>query len=118
MSSKIIIFIVFLFVVGTTVSLIIEGTFIGSGEEMNIMQALTGYNTLEVAGGGGISIPKLGMGFFLVGLPKVIMWDYSFLSGGWGIIKWFLLYPISAGVVYAVGLMIFNVASGILGAIR
>lgn len=118
MSSKIIIFIVFLFVIGTVVSLIIEGSFIGSGEEMDIMQALTGYNTLDVAGGGGISIPKLGLGFFTTGLPKVIMWDYSFLDGSWGIIKWLLLYPISAGVVYAIGLMIFNVASGILGAIR
>jgi hypothetical protein len=118
MSSKIIMFIVFIFVVGTVVSIIIEGTFIGGGEEIDIMEALTGYSNVDIAAAGGFSIPKLGWGFFTVGLPKVIMWDYSFLDGGWGIFKWFLLYPISAGVVYAIGLLIFNVAQGIMGTIK
>lgn len=118
MSSKIVMFCVFLFVIGTLVSLIIEGTFIGSGEEMDVLRALTGYSNTEIAGGGVIVIPKVGLAFFAVGLPKVIMWDYSFLEGGWGIFKWILLYPISAGVVYAFGLLIFNVATGILGTVR
>ena len=118
MSSKIIMFVVFLFAVGTMVSLIIEGAVIGDGEEWDLMQALTGYSSVEIAGAGGINVPKLGAAFILNGLPKVLFWDYSFFSGAWALIKWFILYPISAGVVYAVGLLVFNIATGILGTVR
>jgi hypothetical protein len=117
-SSKTIIFIVFLFAMGTMLSLIIEGTYLGSGEEWDIMQSLTGYSAINVAGGGGISIPKMAIGFLFNGIPKLLFWDYSFLTGGYALIKWFILYPISAGIVYAMGLLVYNIASGILGTIR
>jgi len=117
MSAKIVMFIVFIFSVGTMLSLIIEGSYLG-GEEWDMMASLTGYSTAEVAGGGGIAIPKLGYGFITYGIPKLLSWDYAFLSGSFGLVKWFILYPISAGVVYALGLLIFNIAQGILGSIR
>jgi hypothetical protein len=118
MSAKMIMFIVFIFVSGTMLSLIIEGTYLGSGDEWDVMQSLTGYSSVNVAGAGGIAIPKVGVGFIMTGIPKILTWDYSFLTGGWAIIKWFILYPISAGIVYAMGLLIYNIATGILGAIR
>jgi hypothetical protein len=118
MSAKMIIFVVFLFTVGTLVSLIIEGTYMGSGEEWDVMQSLTGYSSINVAGGGGLSMPKMCYGFVMHGIPKILFWDYSFLTGGFALVKWILLYPISAGIVYAMGLLIFNIATGILGAIR
>lgn len=52
-------------------------------------------------------------GFFTVGIPKLIMWDYSFLSGGWELLKYILLYPISIGVVWGIVQLFTTVISGI-----
>lgn len=117
MSAKLIMFVVFIFAVGTMISIIIEGSFLG-GDEWDTMQVLTGYNSAQIAGAGGIAVPKLGWGFIMTGIPKLLTWDYSFLSGGYSMVKWLLLYPISAGIVYALGLLIFNIAQGVLGVIR
>jgi hypothetical protein len=110
-------FIAFIFITATTVSLILEGSYIGE-EEVDIMNQLTGYNTLEVSGSGIFSIGKMGIGFLTHGLPKIITWDYGFLQGKWALLKWIVLYPISAGVVYAIGMAFVGVVQGIFARIR
>ena len=37
-------------------------------------------------------------------IPRVIAWDYSFLTGQLVIIKYFLLYPLSAGFIFALAM--------------
>jgi hypothetical protein len=105
----------FVFIVGTLMCLFIEGSYIGA-EEVELMNQLTGYNTLQLTGTSLWEIPKLAVGFFTHGLPKMIMWDYSFFDGGWGIVKWIFCYPISCGVVYGIGVLFKDVLTGILGA--
>lgn len=117
MTPKLIMFCVFIFFIGTILSLLIEGTWMGSAE-VTVMNQLTGFTTLEVSGAGIWAIPKQIIGFFIHGLPKLIMWDYSFLSGTASIFKWVVLYPISAGVVYGIALVFISVVQGIFGTLR
>jgi len=62
-----------------------------------------------------LAIPKMAWGFFTHGIPKLILWDYSFLEGEWAIVKWVILYPISAGVVYGMALVFIAALQGIFG---
>ena len=117
MHPKLIMFCVFIFVVGTLLSLIIEGGYFGS-QEVGIMNQLTGYTTLQIAGTGIWTVPKLVVGFFTHGLPKLIMWDYGFLEGEAAIFKWIVLYPISAGVVWGIALVFIPAVQGIFGRLR
>ena len=110
-------FIVFTFVSGTIISLIIEGSYWGTGDEWDVMQSITGYSTMQISGAGGITIPQWTWGFLSNGLPKMLLWNYSFLDGSWAVIKPFL-FAISAGIVFGVGMLIMNIAQGVLGLIR
>lgn len=114
--SKLIMFSYFTFLVGNILCMIIEGSYF-SAEDVDMMNALTGYSVLEVSGAGVLAIPKLAGGFFTHGLPQMLLWQYSFLSGGWEIFRWFL-FVISVGIIYPIGLLAMNIAQGIFGAIR
>ncbi len=117
MSSKLIMFVYFVFFTGNFICMIIAGEYITSGD-MNLMNALTGYSNIQLAGPGILTIPKLGAGFFIHGLPTMIFWNYSFLTGGWELFKFFVLYPITIGVLTPFCMLIFNMAQGIFGRIR
>ena len=108
-------FLAFVFIVGQLTCLFIEGSFFGQ-EEVDVVNSLTGYNTLQLSGGGFWNIPKLAMGFITTGLPKMIMWDYSFLDGGWAMVKWLMLYPISIGVVWGLTMVFIGVVQGVMSA--
>lgn len=97
MSSKYIMFLGFCWIGCTFVALAIEGSFFNT-EELNTINALTGYSTLDMGGVWGI--PKLAIGFFTTGFPKLIMWDYSFFTGNYEIIRWFLIATLSLGAVW------------------
>ena len=98
MTPKFISYLAFIWVICTLMCLIIQGTFFGD-IEVNIINQLTGYNTLELGGLWGI--PRLGIGFLTTGFPKLIMWDYSFLSGGgYSIIKVIMIAVFSTAAVW------------------
>lgn len=114
LSTKQLMFVSFVFFVGNFICLIFEGIYWGT-TEVNIISDLTGYNTIQVAGAGVWGIPKLGLGFMMNGLPKLIMWDYSFLQGGYFIARILLIVTLSVGVVWGVTVTFLGVAQGILG---
>lgn len=95
---------------GTFICLLMEGSQFGSAE-MTILNALTGYSTVQAAG--AWAIPKLAIGFFITGIPHLLMWNYSFLEGGAGIIKVFLIAVFSTGLVYVLGTMAFQTLSSL-----
>lgn len=117
MTPKLIMFCVFIFMIGTILSLTIEGAWMGE-EEVTVMNELTGFTTLEVSGAGIWAIPKQIIGFFTHGVPKLIMWDYSFLDGTAAIFKWVVLFPISAGVIWGLALLFIPAIQGIFSLIR
>jgi hypothetical protein len=100
----------FVFILATAISLIIEGEYMGS-DELNVINELTGFQAMEA--GGILSIPLMAVGFITHGLPKVLMWDYAFFSGGLEIIRWVLM-PLSITVVWGLIQTFISVAQGLL----
>jgi len=111
MNAKMVMFFVFSFVIGTLFCLFIEGSYLGAAE-VSVMNALTGMNLLEVSGSGLWTVPKLIGGFFTVGVPRLLLWDYSFLEGDWEIFKWAVLFPLSAGFVWGLATVFIPVIQG------
>jgi len=111
MNPKLVMFFVFTWFTGTMFCLFIEGSFIGD-EEVTIMNALTGFNLLEVSGSGLWTVPKLIGGFFTVGIPKLIAWDYGFFEGDLNIFRWMVLFPLSAGFVWGLASIFIPVIQG------
>ncbi|AAW39821.1 hypothetical protein SDC9_42707 [bioreactor metagenome] len=102
------VWVVFAFVIGNAMCLILDGVWIGTAEQ-NFFNALLGFQVMSYTDSTmaniGITIANFTnglIGFFTHALPKLVAWDYSFLDGGWSVIKWFLLWPISAGTVLGV----------------
>ena len=76
---------------------IIDGVWLAN-TDMNLMNYLTGYSSWFQ---GIIPIVAPAVGFLTHGLPKLILWDFSFLSGGLGILKWILM-SISVGTIFGI----------------
>ncbi|BAZ97542.1 MAG: hypothetical protein QQM50_01685 [Dehalococcoides mccartyi] len=116
MSTKLWMSIFAFFFIGQAISLIVEGTYIGTAE-VDLLNSLTGYSIMEVSGGGGLDIPKIAGGFFLHGLPKMLMWDYSFFEGSWSIFRFALMFVVSGGVVIGLAMLFIGVVSNIVGSV-
>lgn len=112
MSAKLMMALAMLFVICTMTCLFIEGSWVDD-QEIDIINSLTGYTIMEA---GGMSVIQLGWGFFTKGLPKMIMWDYSFFSGGWGIVRIFLM-PISIGIIWGVFTVVITAVQGLVSGI-
>jgi hypothetical protein len=97
MTPKFIAYLAWVWVISTIMCLVIQGTFF-STTETNIINQLVGYNSLELGGLWGI--PRLGIGFLTTGFPKLIAWDYSFLTGSYTIIRIIMIAVFSTAAVW------------------
>ena len=75
-------------------------------EGTGIVNQLVGFDILSAFGEGGISGFVLGsinvvsnLPAFLTAVARMLVWDYSFLTGSFVYIKYLILYPLSAGLV-------------------
>ncbi len=113
MHPKLVIFFTFSFATATLLCLFIEGSYLGA-EEMSIMNALTGMSLLEVSGSGAWMVPKLIASFFTVGVPRLLLWDYSFLaSPEGGLFKWVVLLPLTVGFVWGLAQVFIPAIQGL-----
>jgi hypothetical protein len=76
------------------------------GEAPGLINTLVGFDiTSAFADGGFIGLAKgiytsaKNLPSFLSAIARMIMWDYSFLTGSFVYIKYLVLYPLSAGMV-------------------
>lgn len=99
MSAKLLMFFAFIYFVGTFLCLSIEGEYY-QDQDMTIVNQLTGVSFIEAQDAGPWAIPKMAVGFFTNGIPKLILWNYTFLQGGYEIVKWLLLYPLTVGFIW------------------
>ena len=88
-------YLAFILLMSNIISMLLDGSWV-SAEDLNLMNWLTGYTSYEAAG--AWAIPALGWGFLTEGLPRMIMWDFSFLRGALEIIRWIFM-TLSVGVV-------------------
>jgi hypothetical protein len=111
-STKLMMMCAFLFITGNLLCAFIEGTWLGE-ETTSVINILCGYQTTDINATGGMSWVSAASGFFTVGLPKMLAWNYSFLEGGWSIFKLILLIPISVGFIWGIIQLFVTVISGI-----
>jgi hypothetical protein len=107
-SAKWLMFVMAVYTVGMLLALAIEGSVQG-----DLVRVLTGYSVAELQGPGVLAVPKMGAGFLLRGLPKVLSWDFSFLAGEWAIVRWMLVLLITVPTVVSLGAAAAGAAQGV-----
>lgn len=99
MSTKTVSFLAFVWFISTLICLVIEGTYWGSTQN-TVLNALVGTSTMKV--GGFVTIFFWGASFFQ-GVVKMLLWDYSFYTGGWEIMRYFWMIVTAPGIIWAMG---------------
>ena len=100
-------FLAFLFGGMTWFNRIIEGDMIAA-DEIAIMNTLTITHNQSVFG--LFSIPVINTDFFLVGIPRLVKWDYSFFGGNAALFQYFL-YSLTFALTFALFVIIIGVVS-------
>jgi hypothetical protein len=94
---------------------ILEGTYFGAHGSTNIINQLIPITTYSI---GGIDFLCFNFQFF-TGLKRVLLWDYSFYTGGFQILRWLWLTiftpPVAWGIWSATAPIISTFFSRILG---
>jgi len=85
-----------------------EGGNLFGQSDIDVVNSLVGYSVVDIE---GVGIASIATGFFIHGLPKLILWDYSFFTGGWVIIRIILICTLSLGLIWGVVSMLFTVLS-------
>jgi len=114
--SRTVTFLVFVWVLGQMLALILEGSWFGAQDQEALNPMLT-FLTVKLQDPGPWGVVALFPAFF-VGLFSMLAWDYSFLQGELALVKWVLLYPLSAGAVVAVAQLTIPAITGVVGLFR
>jgi hypothetical protein len=93
MKEKFLMYMVLLWIVGTVMSLIIAGQWLGDTQS-DVMNQLM---VLKIAKIGVWSVPVPNADFFTFGLAALFAWDFSFLSGS--VLLW-LFYLLNIGMTF------------------
>lgn len=81
-------------------------------EATNVLNSALGYHVFSsVSVFGMFSIPMPNPRIFTVTIPKMLLWDYPFLDGHMMLFKYILLYPLSAGFLMALIVVVGSVLS-------
>jgi hypothetical protein len=95
---------VFIYLVFQFMGLVGDGVFFGS-EEMDILNYITGVSVTEMTHESWIGLVIRGLqiplGFLQFAWSHLLLWDYSYLTGGWALFKFFVLIPITASMIWA-----------------
>jgi len=110
---KLMMTVVFIWVMGNLVSIMVDGDWLGPYDEL-LMSELTGYNPMQVQGSGVSTIVQLSWGFLSHGLPTMITWDFSYLTGGLVILRLLLITFISGPICWGVAMSFIHMGQGLL----
>jgi hypothetical protein len=109
MRPQYIMFLAFCLLIGNLLCLIMDGAWLGA-DDVTLMSYMTGMSNLQTASWTAIfTVP---FGFFTHGLPRMLLWDFSFFSGNMAIIRWFLMV-FSIGAIWGVSSTFFSSIQGI-----
>ncbi len=107
---------VLIFLGGTVLSCIASGRWLLNGE-INVINALASFNTINIQTGGGWAVPKGLITFFSAAITA-LSWNYPFLSSPWMIFIKFPLWLVSIGVVIALVELSKTIIDGLIGVLR
>ena len=83
----------------------LAGTIVRSAES-DVLNSLLGFNVAATAATYDTVKAIVGIGVNLIkSIPRMIAWDYNYLDGQLSLIKYLILWPISAGFVFSLGML-------------
>lgn len=109
MSSKMIMGFVFVFLVGHTICVMMEGSVMGA-DELNIIAGLTGIETLDITDPWWQTVLTWGQAFIGM-IWRLMSWNYSFFTGYWEWFRFLVLVPISCGLAWGIVSMLRGTAT-------
>lgn len=105
-----------IFLIGTLLSAITSGRWLINGE-IDIINALASFNTMQVQAGGVWSAPKT-LSTYWDAIVTALSWSYPFLDGAWAIFIKIPLWTISMGVVWGFIQVAMSIIQGLVGMVR
>ena len=105
-----IMFMGWLFAVGTLISLTFGGLWIGS-EEVVMANALTVFKQANILGIWSVTVPNIS--FFLVGVKSLMMLDFAFFRGEAALIQWLLFMTIGLALMWGIFTIVIGVIQGL-----
>jgi len=94
--SKMFSYLAFVWVLSTLICLVVEGSWFGSAER-TVINDLSAFTSLKIGGLVPIPAPNL---FFFRGLFRILLWDYSFYTGMFEIVRWIWMVVFTGAVVW------------------
>ena len=82
--------------ISTLICLVLEGSYFGSSQT-SIINDLGVLTTFSI--GNLLVVPVFNINF-VQGIVRILLWDYSFYTGGWEIIRWFWVCTLSSAAVW------------------
>jgi len=108
MSWKVVVFIVFIWVIGAFMGAILaEGFPTGTSNDVNLDDLTNGPFVSQAIAGGAVSLMVPNPRFFQA-IYKAATFQFDFLTGGWGIVKWIVFVPLAVGIIYGLVLTFIN----------
>lgn len=105
-----------IFIIGTVLACICSGRWLLNGE-LNIINALSSFNSVSMQAGGVWSVPKW-LGTYWDAVATALTWDYPFLDGTWAFFVKIPLWIVSIGVVYGFIQISLLAIQGLVGAVK
>jgi hypothetical protein len=98
MSTKFFSFLGMCWFVSTMICLIMEGSYFGAAQN-SVIQDLSVLTTFNI--GNLLIVPVFNVNF-VNGIVRLLLWDYSFYTGGWVIIRWFWMVTLTPGAIWGI----------------
>lgn len=110
MRTQQVMFMGFIFAVGTIISLTFAGIGMGS-EELEIVNAVTVFKQANILGVWSITVPNIT--FFFVGMRSLMQMDFAFFTGGMLIVQWLLFMTFGLGMMWGIYTIVIGVIQGL-----
>jgi hypothetical protein len=75
-----------------------EGSYFGAAQN-SVIQDLSVLTTFNI--GNLLIVPVFNVNF-VNGIVRLLLWDYSFYTGGWVIIRWFWMVTLTPGAIWGI----------------
>jgi len=96
--SKMFSYMAFVWIMSTMICLVVEGSWFG-GSERTVINDLSAITSINIGGLVPIPAPSL---FFFRGVFRMLLWDFSFYTGMFEIVRWIWLIVFTGGAVWGV----------------
>lgn len=110
MRTQQVMFMGFLFAIGTIISLTYGGVGMGS-DELAVVNAVTVFKQANILGTWSVTVPNVT--FFFTGARALMQMDFAFFSGGMAVIQWVLFMTLGLGLMWGFYTVVIGTIQGL-----